>query len=233
MRRRFTVSLNREMKKMPFALLVRVTIFVGSMLVALGSLQHPVHGEGDGTSAARQEGQQFDSINFQGRSEFEISDPAQVPAQIARAAAEAGCNYQDGVKRVPLRFINADQRRFVLVYCDGIVGTHQVFDLSDLRRPKRFLFPFLARDMGLGATPRPGLISWRKDVGLFEALTGTDTCPSSRLRHIYRQGTTEGWSTAEPSFVLIRIDVMENGCGNGPWSTVWEAPQWPKAVIVR
>jgi len=28
-------------------------------------------------------------------------------------------------------------------------------------------------------------------------------------------------------------EVMENGCGNDPWSTVWEAPHWPKAVIVR
>jgi hypothetical protein len=221
------------MKKMPFALLVRITIFAGCMLIALGSLQHPAHGQGDGTSAARQEAQQFDPINFRGRAEFEISDPAQVPAQIARAAAEAECNYKDGVKHVPLHFINADQRRFVLVYCDGIAGSHQVFDLSDLRRPKRVTFPFVARDIGLGATPRPGLITWRKDVGLFEAMSGTDTCPSSRLRHIYRLGTTEGWSSGEPSFVLIRIDVMENACRDGPWSTVWEAPQWPKAVIVR
>ena len=224
----------REMKKMPFALLARATIFAGSMLIALSSLQHPAHGQGDGTSTARQEAQQIDPINFKGRSEFEISDPAQVPAQIARAAAEAGCIYQDEVKRVPLRFINADQRRFVLVYCDGIVGTHQVFDLSDLRRPKRVMFPFLARDMGFGATSRPGMITWRKDVGLFEASTGTDICPSSRLRHIYRQGTTEGWSSGAPSFVLVRVDVMENYCGgDGSWSTVWEAPQWPKAVIVR
>jgi hypothetical protein len=204
------------------------------MLIAFGLLPHSVFGQANGTDVGRNEAQQFDSINFQGRAEFEITDPGKVPAQVARAAQEAQCNYKDGIKDFPLHFINADERRFVLVYCAFIVGTHQVFDLSDLRRPKR-VFPFLARDIGFGATPRPGLITWSKDVGLFEALSGTDTCPSSRLRHIYRLGTTEGFSSREPSFVLVRVDVMENGCGNGdgPWSTVWEAPTWPKATVVR
>jgi hypothetical protein len=45
-------------------------------------------------------------------------------------------------------------------------------------------------------------------------------CSSSRLRHVYRLGAPEGFACAEPSFVLVRIDVMKNGCANGPWSTV-------------
>jgi hypothetical protein len=208
------------------------TIFTG-LWFAFSLLQHPAYGESNETGASQQKAQQFDSINFQGRAEFEISDPSQVPAQIGRAAAESGCNYKAGIKEVPLHFINTEQRRFVLVCCWGVVGTHQVFELSDLRQPKLVAFPFLAREMGFGATPRPGWIIWRRDAGLFEAVTGTDTCPSSRIRHVYKLGATEGFASAESGFVLVRVDVMEDGCGNGPWSTVWEAPNWPKAVVVR
>lgn len=210
-------------------------ILGASLLIVAALFLQPTFAQDSGTAPDLQRTQQLDPINFQGRAEFKISDPDQVPAQLARAAVEAGCNYKGGIKQIPLQFVNIEGRRFVLVYCPGIVGTHQVFDLSNLRRPRPIAFPFLAQDAGIGTTPRPGLITWTKDAGVFEALTGTDICSSSQLRHVYRLGRTEGYASAEPSFVLVRVDVMEVVCGTreNPWSTVWEAPMWPKATAVR
>jgi hypothetical protein len=220
---------------MPFAPLARVaTIIILPMLVVSGFLLHPGFGQDGEIAGDLQESHQLDPINFKGRVEFEISDASQVPRQIARAAIQSGCNYRVALNEEPLRFLSLEGRRFVLLYCWGIVGTHQVFDLADVRRPQRVEFPFVAQDAGLGTTPRPGYLVWRKDVGVFEAVTGTDTCPSSRLRHVYRLGTTEGGATSAPTFVLVRVDVMEVGCGqDGAWSPAWEAPTWPKTTVVR
>jgi hypothetical protein len=214
---------------MPFALSPRVIAIFAALMLFLC----PAFGQVAETNVDRKEAQSFGSINFQDKSEFEISELDQVPPQVSRAAQESECDYKRGIKDGPLYFVKTEGRRLVFVYCSGIVGTHQVFDLSDVRRPHRLTFPFVAQDMGFGSTPRPGVITWKKEVGLFEALSGTDTCPSPILRHVYRLGATEGWVSGEQSFVLVRVDVMENRCGNGPWSTVWEAPKWPKETIVR
>ena len=208
--------------------------FAAPLIIIAGLPLHPAIGQSSGTGDGVREAPQSYSIDFR-RAEFVISDVAQVPAQIAQAADEARCDYKLGIKDFPLHFVRAEGRRLVLAFCAGTSVTHQVFDLAELRRPKRVSFPFLAQNVGIGATYRPGVITWRKDAGVFEALSGTDICPHSRLRHIYRLGSTEGAVSGEPSFVLIRVDVMEDACGNndGPWSTVWEAPKWPKSTIVR
>jgi len=202
------------------------------VLLLVSAPLHPAAGQGSASGGA-DEAQRSDPIDFGNRAEFDISDTAQVPAQVARTADQQGCDYKTRIKQVPLHFISIERRRFVLVYCNSIVGTHQVFDLSNLRRPKPIMFPFLAQDSGFGATPRPGLVTWQRDTGMFEAATGTDTCPSSGLRHVYRLGMTEGWASGEPTFVLVRVDVMENRCANGPWLTLWEASRWPRTTVVR
>jgi hypothetical protein len=173
-----------------------------------------------------------------GRTEFGISDPALVPRRLALAAEQSGCHYKDEIKELPVHFISVEKRRLAIVFCRlGVTGSHQMFDLADLNKPKLMELPFIAQKDGFGTTPRPGMITWKKDVGVLEAETGTDICPSSRLRHTYRPGFTEGWVNSSPTFVIARVEVMEYGCGasgrQGTWTTVWEAPQWPKSVVVR
>jgi len=183
----------------------------------------------------QQERQRYDAISFAGRTEFEISDPALVPRQLAAAAEQLGCRYKDDIKELPIHFIKAEDRRFSLVFCrSGVSGSHHVFDLADLRRPNPVQLPFIAQKDGFGTTYRPGLITWKRDSGVFQATTGSDMCPNSELRHTYRLGSTGGWISRATSFVLVRIEVREKPCGrNTEWTTVWEAPPWPGSVVVR
>ncbi|KRP99413.1 hypothetical protein AOQ72_12855 [Bradyrhizobium yuanmingense] len=204
------------------------------MLVAAVHLTSAAFGEDKQSAGSRDETAAFDPIPFGGRTDFQVSALAEVPRQVARAAQRENCDVEKGMKEIPLRFLVERERRLVLVYCQWILGSHLVFDLKDARHPKLVVFPFLAQNTGFGTTPRPGLITWRKEAGEFEAETGTDMCPSSRLRHVYRLGRTEGFTSGTSSFVLVRVDVTARGCGgNQPWSTVWQAPNWPEAMIVR
>ena len=175
---------------------------------------------------------QQDSISFAGRTEFEVSDPALVPRQLALAAEQSRCHYKDDIKELPIHFISAENRRLALMFCRmGVMGSHHVFDLADLKRPKLLQLPFIAKKEGFGTTVTPGLITWKRDAGVFEAVTGRDVCPSSELRHTYRLGLTEGWVSSVASFVVVRVEVRAKLCGqDGEWTTVWEAPPWPKSV---
>jgi len=180
--------------------------------------------------------QTYDSISFAGRTEFEISDPALVPRQLALAAEQLGCQYKGDIKELPVHFINAESRQVALVFCRlGVLGSHHVFDFADRRRPKLVQFPFMAQKEGFGTTARPGFITWKRDAGVFEAVTGSDMCPSSELRHTYRLGSTEGWVSRAASFVIVRVEVREKPCGHNSseWTTVWEVPPWSKSVVVR
>jgi hypothetical protein len=160
-----------------------------------------------------------------GRTEFDISDPALVPGQLALAAKQSGCRYEDTIKEMPVRFVTFEKRRLAFVFCSGIVGSHQVFDLSILRGPKLLEFPFLSQPDGFGTTVTPGVITWDKEARVFQAETGTDICPSLRVRHTYRLGQTTG-----DSFVIVRVEAQEDGCGRGEWALVWEAPLWSALV---
>jgi hypothetical protein len=169
-----------------------------------------------------------------GRTEFDVSDPALVPRRLALVAEQSGCRYKDEMKELPVHFISVEKRRLAIVFCRlGVSGSHQMFDLADLQKPKLMELPFIAQKDGFGTTPRPGMITWKRDAGVLEAETGTDACPSSRLRHTYRPGLTEGWTNKAATFVVVRVEVMEDGCLRGAWTTIWEAPQWPKSAVVR
>jgi hypothetical protein len=157
-----------------------------------------------------------------GRTEFDISDPALVPGQLALAAKQSGCRYEDTIKEMPVRFITVEKRRLAFVFCSGIAGSHQVFDLSTLRGPKLLQFPSLSQPNGFGTTATPGVITWDKEARVFQAEAGTDICPSSRVRHTYRPGQT----SSGDSFVIVRVEAQEDGCGRGEWTMIWEAPLW-------
>ncbi|MEH2507503.1 MULTISPECIES: hypothetical protein [unclassified Bradyrhizobium] len=178
--------------------------------------------------------QKYDAISFVG-GDFDISDPALVPRQLVLAAEQSGCQYKTDIKELPIRFISAENRQLALVYCSGIVGSHHVFDFVDRRRPKLVELPFIAKKDGFGTTTKPGLITWKRGAGVFEAVTGSDMCPNSELRHTYRLGLSEGWVSRAASFVVVRVEVREKPCRgeNTEWTTVWEAPPWPKSVVVR
>ena len=214
---------------------MRSVISVLSLLVILGILlcaSDVVTLAEDDLSQARREWYGV----AKGRTEFDVSDPASIPKSLALAAEQSGCRYSEGIKELPARFIKIEERRLAILFCRyGVTGSDQLFDLTDLRKPKLIELPFLARKDGFGTTPRPGMITWKKDVGLLEAETGTDMCSSSMLRHSYRPGFTEGWVSGSASFVIVRVEVSEIGC-SGPrnsWDTMWEAAPWSKSVVVR
>lgn len=191
--------------------------------------------DGSGGDVQQDVRQRYDNISFAGRTEFEISDLALVPRQLALAAEQSGCHYKDDIKELPIHFISAENRQLALVFCrSGVMGSHHVFDFADLRRPKLLQLPFTAQKEGFGTTVRPGLITWKRDAGLFEAVTGSDVCPNAELRHTYRLGSTEGWVSRVASFVVVRVEVRAKPCGqDSEWTTAWEAPPWPKSVVVR
>jgi hypothetical protein len=78
--------------------------------------------------------QEWSSI-ANGRTEFDVSDPALVPSQLALAAQQSGCRYKEDIQAAPVRFMRLDGRRLAIVFCWGTTGSHQVFDLSNLQNP--------------------------------------------------------------------------------------------------
>ena len=67
-----------------------------------------------------------------GRTEFEVSDAALLPSTLALAAEQSGCRYKDDIKDAPVRFMRPEGRRLAIVFCSGIIGSHQVFDVSNV-----------------------------------------------------------------------------------------------------
>jgi hypothetical protein len=116
-----------------------------------------------------------------------------------------------------------------------VLGSHYVFDFADSRRPKLVELPFIAQNGGFGATPTPGLMTWKRDAGVFEAVTISDTCPNSELRHTYRLDSTGGLVSSAPSFAVVRVEVREKPCGRNSteWTTAWEASPWPASATVH
>jgi len=153
-----------------------------------------------------------------GRTEFEVSDAALLPSTLARAAEQSGCSYKDDIKNAPVRFMRPDGHRLAIVFCSGIIGSHQVFDVSNVLRPRLLELPFLAQPEGFGTTARPGWITWEKEANVFQAETGSDMLPSPRVRHTYR------YSKFNVTFALVRVEVQHDGVGE--WITMWDAPRW-------
>ncbi|VIO80557.1 hypothetical protein CI41S_73980 [Bradyrhizobium ivorense] len=151
-----------------------------------------------------------------GRKDFEVSDPGLVPALLGLAAEQAGCRYKEDIATNPVRFMHLVGRRLAIVFCPGISGSHQVFDLSNLRKPTMIALPLAVPPDGFGATTKPGRITWEKDAGVFRAETGSDVMPSPRVRHTYRFESN--------GFVVVRVEVQKDGVGD--WATIWDAPRW-------
>ena len=159
-----------------------------------------------------------------GRTQFDVSDPALVPSQLALAAKQSGCRYELSIKEAPIHFVVLRDRRFAIVLCPvGMASnSHQLFDLSErssLEKPKLVQLPFLEQPDGFGTTSRPGGITWKSEAGVLEAETGSDIS-RARLRHTYRLGHLA------TSFVVVRVEYHCNECGKDEWTTIWDAPQW-------
>jgi hypothetical protein len=156
----------------------------------------------------------------QGRTEFEVSDLAQVPSSLSLAAEHSRCRYKEGIKVAPVRFLYTASRCVAIVTCWGPLKSHQqVFDLSDLQRPKELQFPIAVYPDGFSASiAAPGFVAWERETGMFRAATTSDVAYSSRTRYTYRlDGGADG-------FVVLRVEVQ--GDGVGEWITIWDAPRW-------
>jgi hypothetical protein len=96
---------------MPFSFSPRlIAIFAASMLTVSGLLQGSTFGQ-DGKTGDDQQARQFAPINFQGKAEFEISNPDEVPPQLARAIEQEQCRYKDRMKKYPLHFVESNSPR--------------------------------------------------------------------------------------------------------------------------
>lgn len=165
------------------------------------------------------------------RKEFVLSDSASMPRLLALEVERSGCRYKEEIANEPARFVTIERNRLAIVFCRaGIFGSHRVFDLSDLRKPRQMEFPILSYKGGFGTTAEPGAIAWNRDAGVFEAQFGSDMCPSPAIRHTYRLGQFRGLS-----FVVTRVEVAPDGCGGHgarEWKTMWEATPWPEQAVV-
>ncbi|TWC06736.1 hypothetical protein FBZ93_10123 [Bradyrhizobium macuxiense] len=198
------------------------TIFTLFACLLAGSMTATRGDESSSVDARREALREWASL-ANGRTDFEISDPALVPRPLALAAEQSGCKYKDDIEKLPVRFMKVAGRRLVLMFCRlTVTGSHQAFDLSDVSRPKPLEFPYIA-EQGFGTTDTPGFITWKDDAGLLQAETSSDECPSSHLRHVYRLGVTN-----RESLIVVRVEVSAPACGTGrEWTTIWEAKPWP------
>jgi hypothetical protein len=196
------------------SLLLRLLVF--GMLVASTTL--PAHGEKTDRERERAEaGMEWTSL-AKGRTEFEVSDPALVPSRLTSAARLAGCKIEDGIASSSVRFAKLESHRLAIVFCSSIVGSHMVFDLSTLERPRLIRLPIIKMPEGFGTTDRPGWLTREKETSIFEAETTSDMKPSWDLRHTYQFNGS--WD-----FVVIRVEV-KGMHGHDKWTTIWEAPGW-------
>lgn len=154
-----------------------------------------------------------------GRTEFDVSDAALLPSTLALAAEASGCRYKDGIKEAPVRFMRPEGRRIAIVFCSGIIGSHQIFDVSNVLKPTLEKLPVLAQPAGFGTTAKPGWITWDKEAKVFQAENGSDVS-FARLRHIYRLDRWTG------SFVIVRVEFTPHVGIKDGWTTIWDAPKW-------
>lgn len=179
---------------------------------------------GSGGDAQQEVRQRYDSISFAG-GDFQISEPALVPRQLALAAEQSHCHYKGDIKELPIHFIRTENFRIALVFCrTGVTGSHRAFDLRDSRKPTQMEFPVPSHEGGFGTTSGPGMITWKKEAGVFEAEKGSDMICTGRGRYTYRLGRTD------PSFAIIRVEIKKNECIQNEWTTIWDAPTWSELI---
>jgi hypothetical protein len=158
-----------------------------------------------------------------GRNEFEISDPALLPTRLTVAVEQSGCAYKDEINSLPARFIRIKSYRLAVVFCrSGIVGSYRAYDMTDLRRPRQMEFPTPSYPNGFHTTSEPGMITWKTDTQVFEAVKESDMGCTGRARHTYRLGDGDKGA----SFVITRVDIKKDECKESEWTTIWETPTW-------
>ena len=218
--------------------LVRLTAAIRAWLIATIVLQSLLLSaaaqDNSYADTQRDSPRRYGAISF-AEPETKISDPARVPLQLALAAEQARCEYKRDIEEFPIQLIRIDRRKIALVFCRlGVGGSHYIFDFADIRRPTLVELPFIAAKQGFGVTHRPGFVTWKRDTGEFEAVISSDICSGPHVRHTYRVGTTEGVTSRTESLVVVRVESREGTCwrNTNPWTTVWEAPSWPKSVVV-
>jgi hypothetical protein len=219
---------DRNMHLPAFLRTLLITVFLSASILSASAQ------DSSGSNAERDTSRKYGNISF-AEPESRISDPALIPVQLVLAAEQARCDYKRDIKEIPIQLIRTDGRRIALVFCRlGVGGSHHVFDFADLKRPTLVQLPFIATKQGFGVTHRPGMVTWKRDTGEFEAVIDSDMCSSPQVRHTYRVGTTEGPISGTESFVVVRVEAREGSCGRNTnlWTTVWEAPAWPKSVAV-
>jgi hypothetical protein len=153
-----------------------------------------------------------------GRTEFDVVDPALVPSQLALAFSRSGCQWEKVIKEVPLYIFKIQNQRLAKVTCFGFGYWQQIFDVSELTNPKALEFPVVSAE-GFRSTSRLGSIAWKPESGLLESVASSDQCGGPGVRHTYR------W--IDRGFSVIRVELSPENCGwQGPWTTIWESPQW-------
>jgi hypothetical protein len=158
-----------------------------------------------------------------GRTEFDISDPALLPTQLALVASRSGCRWKDVIKDVPVHVFKIGNRRFAKVTCFGFGYLQQIYDLRNRTNPEALEFPVASSPEGFSTTSRLGSITWKPESGLLESVGSSDQCGTSGIRHTYR------WINEQ--FSVIRVEISPENCdSNGPWTTIWEAPQWSSLI---
>lgn len=196
-----------------------VISILSSIVFAAMSLLAPTEPAlGDDTSQAASIDPRREWFNIsKGKTDFEISDPALLPSRLALAAKQSACHYEEQIKETPVRFRRLGGRRLAFVFCWGVIGSHRVFDLSNLAAPTPVEFPVLAPPNGFVSTATPGMVTQDQDTGLFLADEGSDIEPSPRLRHTYRFDDYRG-------FVIVRVEIRQRR--SDEWTTMWDAPPW-------
>jgi hypothetical protein len=162
----------------------------------------------------------------QGRTEFQVLDPALVPSELALAAKQSGCLYEEMNQMIPVRFVEAKGRRFASMFCPGHIGGSDImFDLSN-RRPTLVEFPVLAHPDGFGTTASPGRITWDNKAGTFQTEPSHGDVLRARdirLRHTYRLNDVQ--APYSSPFVIVRVEAQQIP-GPDQWSEIWEATRW-------
>jgi len=195
--------------------MTRLPTFVRALLIAVflsASTSFATAQDKSDSNAQRDTPRRYGAISF-AEPESKISDPAKVPLQLVRAAEEARCAYKSDIEEFPVQLIRTEGRKIALVFCRlGVGGSHFVFDFADIRRPTLVGLPVIAAKQGFGVTHRPGLVTWKRDTGEFEAVISSDMCSSPHVRHTYRVGITEGAISRTDSFVVVRVEAREGSC---------------------
>jgi hypothetical protein len=201
---------------------MRNSVSIAAVLVLIGvsqlSFVGPLIGQEHASNETRIAAHRQWAAIANGRTEFDVADPELVPTHLALALSRTACRWKDVIKEAPLQFFSVENQRLAKVTCFGFGYWHQIFDLSALTNPKALQLPVVSTE-GFKATGRLGSIAWNPESKLLESVGSSDQCGGPGVRHTYR------WIDRE--FSVIRVELSPENCGGrGPWTTIWEAPQW-------